>query len=446
MVAIYCALLFAGIVLPNTAPDATQAPVCELYRQASAALTADDVDGAFVALDTLITSFPKSPLSEVAVVHLAELHLLRQQPRVALELLANWAPRVESSTTLDRLAPSTRSQFLDVFARGLVELPQTQVVLEPLARLHTRLTPDPAETAETLRSKLRLEVAVTLARTQEKLRNYQAAEDWLQRACEESTEPRQLKLKDDLAYRLPLLQVQNCLAQNDADGALDRLQQFQLADLPSERQVAVRFLILEAAQRGHNTSLLEEQLAWLERFIDAQERVPAWAPTLALRSAEHLCRHKRYHAASQVLLQAMDDYPEFPQRNEYALLQARCAIAVVDFESASAVLHTVLQSPHAEGHEALPKAEWLLGEIRFMQHDYATAITYYQRAAERVDFPDWQVRARLQMAKCQESLGQPQAALDNYRKAVESQISPQNAQEALGRIATLSEALGAPVR
>src|SRR5690606_35235256 len=100
-------------------------------------------------------------------------------------------------------------------------------------------------------------------------------------------------------------------------------------------------------------------------------------------------------------------------------------------------LQCVIDSPAAEGAEAVPRAAWMLGEVHFLQHQFAQALDAYASVARMNKFPEWQARGLLQSAKCHELLGQPSQALADYQQALQLSQQPEVQQSATARVAAL---------
>lgn len=356
----------------------TQEDPRELYRQAAERIADAQYAQATQALESLLALNGDTQLAATARLALVECYLAERRFRQAYELLED-------------------SEFCDF---------------------------DPSLDDRIL--KLKIHAARGAALAAEEAGEYLAALQWLGKspqlfeALQNPSDPWRSEY-----IRLAVLASRHPTASNDSLEAFVDSQ-------PRELKSSIRFAI---AEREFATGKLEKAahlFAKLAESLSTESVPPAWAASVALRRAEILIRQHDYASASHLLRQSLEQYPDYEHRSEMHFLLARCAIANIEFEEAIEHLQLVLAAPVAtpqdgdqytnpysdQAREARARAQWMVGEIRFLQRDYAAAIAAYSAV---VDFGSelWSRRAMIQQAKCQELVGDQRAALASYRQVVQ---------------------------
>jgi len=430
---VVCVLLILANSFAWCAPPDEPTEERALYRRAAQALEQHDLPAAIELLEQLTLQSPDSPLSEIAAFHLAECYQLTSRPSRAFELLSQWGKRIDASQTLTQLAPDTQSKTRRLFANVLENLVDEPASLELLQQHYERAALGGSnQEADWYGTQLAIELVKRLERQQQ----YAQAERCLRRVVESGVDvPAELRTK--LELDLPLVWGEHALAQGEPRVAIAVLQRALEAKPEAEQELALRFLLAEALFAAGERLEAGEQFQWLAAQGDAAAIAPAWQAAVALRQAELLVRSRQFSEAREMLLQARKRHAEFEAAYEFDYLLARCALSRIEFDEATSLLERVLTSPAAVGKEAQAKAGWLLGEILFLQRQYAPAIAAYSRVARMAAFPEWQARALLQSAKCHELMGNASAALTDYQRASELSQQPEITRTATERTAVL---------
>jgi TolA-binding protein len=121
--------------------------------------------------------------------------------------------------------------------------------------------------------------------------------------------------------------------------------------------------------------------------------------------------------AAQLVDQCLKGYSSYPDLAQFRFLAARCLIAEIEFEAAKEQLQKIVDGATNKPAQNA-QAFWMLGEVNFLQRDYAAAIQQYQRAMQIGEQPTWHARALIQMAKCYELQAAPLDALAAYQAVV----------------------------
>jgi tetratricopeptide (TPR) repeat protein len=407
-----------------------------IYRRAADAISNNDVQTATQLLEQLTQENPDSPLSEIAAFHLAECYQIRSQTQRALELLATWGRRIDESTTIEQLAPATKSKTRQLLTRLLEDLkdePATLAVLEHHCDGVAKLLPE--QGLDWFGAQISLE----LASRYEQHQQYEQADRCLRRLVETGIDvPQYLQTK--LNLELPLAWGQHTIAQGQPRVAVQILKRALESNRLAEQELALRFLLAEALFAAGDRDAAAEQFQWLTAQAESQAAKPSWLASIMLRQAELLIRSRQFVEARELLLQAQTQHADLEASYEFDYLLARCALARIEFDEATSRLQRVVEAPAAAGKEPQARAGWMLGEILFLQRKYLPAIAAYDQVAQMDAFPEWQARALLQSAKCHELLGDVSAALKDYQQASELSQHPDIARTASQRTAILQSA------
>lgn len=467
-----CALSLAVALLldPTTAGPVTSAR--QLYQAAATAIEQRDLPRATELLEQLLQEHADWALAEVAAYHLAECLWLQQQPQAALDVLANWSSRIEQHARANSAQASLTADTASLLSRIVESLEETPDTLAMLAEL--------LSTADATHSPLfTFAIANDLSRRYQISGDYQQSQDYLRQAVAahhesiakqvanrqategQATDPQKPdatadeptgdnqplpkltdKLQTRLQFELPLSWAEHELSQGHAVSAVDILDRIDVAKLSTEQTLAVRFLLAEALFAAGRQTAAGEQFQWLTEQAAEISPKPTWLAAIVLRRGELLVRTRDISAAQQWLLQAKRDHADFARAYEFDYLLARCAVARIEFDEAQDWLQAVIDAPAAEATEAVPRAAWMLGEVHFLQRQFAQALDAYASVAHMNKFPEWQARALLQSAKCHELLGQTSQALAEYQQALQLTQQPEVQQSATERVAALQAFAG----
>lgn len=427
------ALLFLCAFLEETSQTANGVEAERLYRQAAEAIADNAPRRAVEPLRALMAEHPDSELARIAAYHLAECYLHTQQPLEAYELWLAFLDTPDGLVANGRLGERDSHDLLRQIIRGL---PKDQTTGLLLANTYDQQAGEAPSSSVLLRV-----IAEELVRRHAADGDYQVAVKWLQRAqqCEAET----TTLEPDAAYRLPLRWARSLHHSEDYSGAAELLKaSYSLETLSTDRQVPIRFLLMESLIAAREFQSAAQQLQQLQRLShELADSSAAWDATLALRQCELLVDMRRYAEAEQELLQARERYPDFDRCYEFDYLMARCALAGARLDEALQHLEDSTASPTAKSTAAVPRARWMQGEVRFLQRDYRSALEYYKVVEQMEQYPEWQARALFQHAKCQELLGQPEQAQSRYRQLLKHFSDSPASSAAAARLAAIQQHL-----
>lgn len=365
----------------------------ELYQLAADQIARSEPRSARVLLESLVECHPDSRLVEVAVVHLIECQIADDDPQAALQSLATWAARLESSEELAEKYPD---------------------VSERISQLRLRATFEAARQAEK---------SVRFLEAMELLIHGSA----LQRDVPSGLKGQSVDWEREW-LRVGLLGCQQAMRTGQSpDGFLSEVSQ--------PRRNLIRFALAEALQRDQKYSSALEQYETLATDLASQDELPRWAASVDLRRCELNVQLKKYPHAENMISAARERYPEFESAYRFDLLLARCDIARIEFDQAKHRLSIILQDPRADD-AAKAQAQWTIGEICFLERHYPEAIEAY-REVQVFESRVWKLRALTQQAKCEELLGMPEAAIRSYQKIVEAFPDLADSGAATERIAIL---------
>ncbi len=392
MVAIVCALVLSSTNL-NLGIVAQVASARELYHHAANSIVEKDFDAAINSLALIVSNHENSELSEVAAFHLAECYLHQGRSLDALATLSRWYGRIEASSSIEQLAPGIKSR--------------TAALLEKVLPLLT-------------------------------IDDFASAQAWLEQAAETTTDGLlKQRLLSKLRFEMPLASAEHMLETGNSRAAISLLKAALESSPESDQVLSLRFLLAEAYFAEGDRAAATQEFEWLTEQGSRLPKSPAWLAAVKLRRAELLVRSRAFAQARQLLVDAKQQHADFEFAFEFDYLLARCAIARIEFDEAASHLRQVISSPSAANNEPAARATWMLGEVYFLQRQYAPAIEAYYQVVRMDAFPQWQARALLQAAKCHEHEGKPTEALADYKRAAAIANSPQVCREATARIASL---------
>lgn len=384
----------------------SQAIAESLYVQASKALQQSDYAAAIVALEAL-TQHDDQAFASVARIHLAELYFATNAYRKAIEHSEACVEEHGSDISGDDAYRLSR-----VCLKAALKCDSQGYSTQTLQRLITRLSSsDAAEDAK--RTGELLQVAVQ-----------SLVQLYLNTHAFESA--RQLAMNHQMlspkiasvSRQIPLLEAKHHFSQKSFRLAHTALQQIDLHDLQTEDQIAARFLLLECCLRMNELAAATEQSTWFDALLAKYTDRPSWAATLRLRQTELALEKRDYPAAAEIIKLAKTRYPEFKLQFEFDFLAARIAIANINFAEANTILAR-LSTEHSVKSSAGIRARWMHGELEFMQRRYAVAAALYREVIAS-DHSTWKPIGLLQLAKCQELLGEAEEALASYEQVLAS--------------------------
>lgn len=434
-------MLFASSQLLSE-PVGVRADPRVLFQRSAEAIARNDLAAATPLLEELTRDHGDSPLAEVAAFHLAECYLLQSRNESALTLLKQWSEQIQCSATVEQIEPGIKSRTTGLLTRVLESLPNDPRTAE---RLEAMLAMSNRAASEELSDRWSTAVAQELSQRYERSQNFAAAEHWLRRVVDASTNEANASTTNNLEHKLhcdlPLTWAEHALAQNQPTVAVEVLQSALAYGHTNDRELSLRFLLAEAYFAAGKPTKAREQFLWLTAHAAQAESPPPWLASVTLRRAELLVRARAMTEAVELLQQAKKEHAEFEFAYEFDYLLARCAVARIEFAEAIRLLQQVIDAPAAADKEAFARASWMLGEVHFLQRNYPQAVKAYAQVAQLDAFPQWQARALLQSAKCHELQGDGHAAIADYKRAAELSQQPEIAQTAAQRMAVIESAL-----
>lgn len=458
--AIMCAfILLCGHALLADETDAVRA-ARDLYTQAAQAIADDQTAAAIDALQTLLENHEDFRLAETAAYHLAECLWLEDRADDALQVLEAWFLRITSQAARDHYAAELQRKTETLIMQVLHDLPADRRGVVRLTHWFEIMDGVDAPHIPTQRQ----QIAVAAASRLESIQDYVAAQQWLQTAIDLTGDMPSLLLRQRLHFELPVAWAEHERSCGRIDESIRILERVIASEVTEDQLVSARFLLAEYLLAAGHRSRAMGQLEWLEETVQRMDPKPAWSPSLTLRRAELLVASGQYSAAHELLLSGRVALAKFPRpasgfdyQSEFEFLLARCAIARIDFEAAAEhlqrIIHGSTLTATADGNAqespgavedgaatgdglAVARAQWMLGEIDFLQQKYASAIASYAQVIAMDQVPEWQARARLQSAKCYELLGQSDLALEIYH-SIDAKDDMEASRVAADRIAAI---------
>ena len=146
-----------------------------------------------------------------------------------------------------------------------------------------------------------------------------------------------------------------------------------------------------------------------------------WVPMVPLRTAQLAARRSSWTEVLAITEKMAKEYPEFPLQYEVDYLRGRALAGRGEMNGARrAYRRTIDRCVSMEREpEAVPMAQWMIGETYFHQRDYPRARQAYRKVIDEHHAAAWQARAALQMGKCWELEGRWENAKTVYTEAVE---------------------------
>lgn len=190
---------------------------------------------------------------------------------------------------------------------------------------------------------------------------------------------------------------------------------------------------------------LAENLMQLGRNADAAERLERIAadqlpPNLrfhhAIRDAELAIENSEVDVAQSKLAQLRQQTAVQHQTHQVAILEANFFFRTAQFDAARERLESVVR--HSASAELQGRAQWLIGESWFMQHEHVKAIDAYRTAESLGRRTIWRWLALLQAGKCFDALERPPEAVACYTALLTPEAPPAYRQAAAMRLAALS--------
>jgi TolA-binding protein len=176
--------------------------------------------------------------------------------------------------------------------------------------------------------------------------------------------------------------------------------------------------LAEAAFRQRDYPAAVQRFQRLAR--QTQDRDEPWLAVVPLRLAQALCHRKKWDEAYQIASTVEARFPGFPEQYEVDYVIGRCLSTRAEFERARQLYRSVISSPEGANTETAAKAQLMIAESYFHQHDYETALREYLALEILYDYPAWQAAAAYQAGKCHEMLGQWDKATEQYARLLEA--------------------------
>lgn len=391
MTVLLCAAILVGILQSTQDETRDVQSAIGLYQRASRCIAEQDTAAALVPLRSLVDGYADDPLAEISVVHLAECLLIENQSQDAFALIERWGDRLANSRTLPVLAPTT---------------------LERMKQLRFRAAQQSASAAESEGA-------------------WKSAIRWWQDAARVGDRQQRL-LADSQSVRACVRGCMETSCPCDSDSLI--------ALIAPSRRYLVHSALAELHRKSGSFDLAIEQISQAihvfpkfasgkhraanQTTLDAERRSAkptplaskdSWNASLELRYCELLVLNKEYAPARRRIEAARSRYPDYELAHEFNFLLARCAISNVDFQSARRHLSELLHESSTVDPHVRARAHWMLGEIHFLSKQYQPALDAYAEAI-LMPTPEWQARALLQTARCEELLGRREAAVASYQK------------------------------
>ena len=369
MVGLFCAIILMSATHQFEIPSNSE--VRSLYERAARLIAGGQVAASIEPLEAIVRQHAESPIAEVAAVHLAEGYLIGQRLTEAEQLLREWRTRIEQSQTAETLSPGLSQWARELSCRAARELAAA------------------ASGREDLTSALQwLDQATEFA----------SAID-LPQISSERLRVRTLHLHQLLVHGQDPESFLNCLSESE--------------------QATLRFALAEQLIASRHSEQAEMQLLWLAEYAEGKPtELACWAATVDLRLAELWIARKDCASAASLLQESRHRHSASRCVHELDFLMARCAIAQIDFDLAKQHLQAITRAEETAGPEARARAHWMLGELALLQHDYPQAIAAYERAIA-LNACEWQSRALLQKARCQELTAAASEAAASYQQLVD---------------------------
>lgn len=144
-----------------------------------------------------------------------------------------------------------------------------------------------------------------------------------------------------------------------------------------------------------------------------------WVPMVSLRVAQVAAHQKRWGDAVHTARKISQRFPDFPQQHEADYLIGRSLSALGRFSEARDAFSRVVRSRTGSQTETAAMAQWMIGESFFHQKEYRHALRSYQRVNRLHSYPRWHSASLLQTGKCQEALGDSDAAIKSYVQLIQ---------------------------
>ncbi len=218
-------------------------------------------------------------------------------------------------------------------------------------------------------------------------------------------------------WRYRVLQAQSFVGTNRSEDALAQLDQIDAKNLDTTERVAIAMVALDAAINAGKLGRAQSEIESLQRLSgQLTARDDMLGPTIALRAAELALLKKDRETVDRLVSEARQAYPEYVNRHEFDLLEARNALARIEFDRARRILQSIIATPPASDNTAVPRAYWLLGESYFLSQDAARAAAAYTQVIDHTVVTQWTESALMQRGKCHELLGNNPAAIADYQR------------------------------
>lgn len=345
-----------------------------LYESAATQVAERDYQAAVGSLSKLIDDYPDSVAAKFGRRHLAECYLAIGQGRNALATLLEVQP--------DQVISIIRDQGLES------ELPETvrELALKAIERIIFRFE-------EEEKYPEAIELQRCMGRIQPSPKHRQAI---LRIAIRGSV----MLARQDESYQVLVAAVPQELRHHFLLGLAEA---FRNAGDAQRAESNLRLLISELTTVQADSS--DDRTATKQLNSEL-------LPTAYLRLVAILTKDKKTWEALQLARESTAKFANFEHAVEFDFLTAQNLISGIQFDEAQQTLQAVMSNT-GNGPNTRARAQWLVGELYFLQDRWQEASLAYS-ATEKYGALAWSHRAQLQRAKCLELLHEPQLARSLY--------------------------------
>ncbi len=251
--------------------------------------------------------------------------------------------------------------------------------------------------------------------------------------------PKKTELSKETESRLETLWEQALLLKCQLSAEGDQWQEIQELLTQSGEGIAkgprkerAKFWLAEAEFR---IGRFDEARAALDRLVDSTVAMDEpWVAMIPLRRAQLRSRRQQWTEVLKILDPFERKYRDFPLQYEVDYLRGRAYAGRGEMTAARRAYHQVLESETATKTETAARAQWMIGETFFHQHDYPRARQAYLKVIDEHSRPEWQARAALQAGKCWELQQNWQEATALYTLALKQWQGTESAGQLQARL------------
>ncbi|MCH5372408.1 MAG: tetratricopeptide repeat protein, partial [Planctomycetes bacterium] len=199
------------------------------------------------------------------------------------------------------------------------------------------------------------------------------------------------------------------------------------------RTVAVERLLAEALTQ---VGRVEEAAVWWNHLVDARNTTD-FSTLLRCAEAETATGGEVAMAEQRIAAARQAAGEDRFQQALVDLLDAELAIRRTEFDRARGLLEQVVRMNEAES-ALRGRAQWLIGETHYLQHDFADAVEAYRRVEGIDPGGMWVAAAMVQAGKSFEQLGRTREAAVCYSNLLSRFADTSHAALARRRLAAIS--------